>query len=82
MKKVLLPALAITLTLGSAAAFAQSGYWYVLRRNNSHSCFAAHRVNEGSKEEMMGGPYPSQGAAITALYRVGECVGLPTGGSR
>ncbi len=76
MKKILFPALATLLMAASPSAFAQSsgtGPWYVLLNSSTHVCFAAHRVNEGAEEALLGGPYANQGAALSAISRTGEC---------
>ena len=76
MKKILFPALAILLMAASPSAFAQSsgsGPWYVLLNSNTHVCFAAHRVNQGGEESVLGGPYASQSAALSAISRTGQC---------
>ena len=66
MKKILFPALAVVATLATSTAFAQGDNWYVLRDTSTADCFAAHRVNDGAKEDMIGGPYQSQIAALSA----------------
>lgn len=82
MKKILFPAVAAALALASTAAMAQSGPWYVLHSLQSKDCFAAHRVAVGGEEQVVGGPYRSQAAALSALDATAACTGLPAGSGR
>jgi hypothetical protein len=73
MKKILFPAIATLLTLASPAAFAQSGPWYVVLDDSTHSCTAEHTVGEGGAQQTVGGPFESQGAALAAIHGLGVC---------
>ena len=75
MKKILFPALTALMLVGSAAAFAQSGPWYVVVDSTSHTCNADHRVGVGDREETMGGPYSSQSEALAAIHSISQCGG-------
>lgn len=75
MKKILFPALAGLMMVASSTAFAQSGSWYVVFHDSTHSCTAQHALAEGGRQQTVGGPYSSQSAAISALDNMGTCGG-------
>lgn len=75
MKKILFPALTALLLVGSPAAFAQSGPWYVVFDSTSHTCDADHRVGVGDHEKTIGGPYASQAEALSAIHSISQCGG-------
>ena len=75
MKKILFPALAALLTVASSTAFAQSGSWYVIHDESTQDCFAAHHIGVGGEETTLGGPLPSQAAALSAISSIAACGG-------
>ena len=75
MKKILFPALAGLMMVASSTAFAQSGPWYVVFHDGTHTCTARHGISKGGEQQTLGGPYSSQSSAISALDQLGQCGG-------
>ena len=72
MKKILFSAAATLAIVGTTAAFAASGSWYVLADVNTHACYEAPRT-ASMGEQVIGGPFASQTDAQSAMGGIVQC---------